>query len=62
VTILRCGVAAPLIVIAGFLTFYGGYMVSKVFAEYKDGDDAMYLSIAVLRYYSASYSGSRRFC
>ncbi len=38
-------VAIPLGLIAAFLAWYGGFIISKVFAEYKDSSDATYLIV-----------------
>lgn len=36
--------AIPLVVIAAFFAWFGGFIISKVFAEYKDSSDATYLT------------------
>jgi len=35
----------PLVVTAAFLAWYGGFIISNIFAEYKDSSDATYLTI-----------------
>ena len=38
-------VAGPLLVIAAFLAWYGAFIISKVFADYKDSPATTYLTI-----------------
>ena len=38
-------VAAVLIIIAAFFAWYGGFIISKIFADYKDSSDATYLTM-----------------
>ena len=38
-------VAAVLFIIAAFFAWYGGFIIFKVFAEYKDSGNATYLTI-----------------
>jgi hypothetical protein len=35
----------PLVVIAAFLAWYGGFIISKIFADYKDSPDSTYLTV-----------------
>ena len=41
--VLRLAAAVLLAAISGFLAFAGGVAISKVFAEYKDSPDAVYI-------------------
>jgi len=38
-------VAAVLLIIAAFFAWYGGFIISLVFADYKDSSDSTYLTI-----------------
>jgi peptidoglycan/LPS O-acetylase OafA/YrhL len=41
----RLAVAVPLVVIAAFLAFYGGFIISIIFDDYKDSPDSTYLTV-----------------
>jgi hypothetical protein len=45
VRIVKLVVAVPLVGIAAFFAWYGAFIISKVFAEYKDSSDATYVTI-----------------
>jgi len=34
-----------LLIVAGFLAWYGGFIISKIFDQYKDSPASTYLSI-----------------
>jgi hypothetical protein len=38
-------IAAVLLVVAAFFAWYGGFIISKIFADYKDSSNATYLTI-----------------
>jgi dolichol kinase len=41
----KLATAIPLVLVAAFLAWYGGFIIANVFAEYKDSSDAAYLTI-----------------
>ena len=41
----RLVVAVPLVVIAALLAFYGGFIISIIFDDYKDSPDSTYLVV-----------------
>jgi len=41
----KLAIAVPLAAIAAFLAWYGGFVISNVFDEYKDSPDATYIAI-----------------
>ena len=41
----RLAIAVPLGMIAAFLAFYGGFIISIIFDDYKDSSDSAYLGI-----------------
>jgi hypothetical protein len=41
----KLAIAIPLGIIAAFLAWYGGFIISKIFADYKDSPDSAYLTI-----------------
>jgi hypothetical protein len=41
----KLAVVIPLVLIAAFFAWYGGFIISKIFADYKDSSNATYLTI-----------------
>lgn len=41
----KLAIAGPLAAIAAFLAWYGGFVISNVFDEYKDSPDSTYIGI-----------------
>ena len=41
----KLAIAIPLGIIAAFLAFYGGFIISIIFDDYKDSPDSTYLTI-----------------
>lgn len=44
----RLAIALPLFVVAAFFLWFGGFVISNVFSDYKDSSDVTYLTIGGL--------------